>query len=268
MIRKPYTVAGLVFFSLTVLCLLVIGLAPSFRQPGFTWGSWPCWKQAVVVGWPGVAAAIYLKYAEKIKGQRAAAKRSLKNRTARKLASLWGITEICNLSKQSQFDWERLRSARESILTALGHSVEELLGLSDNDRVAVSLLDFSTGNMDTMRVVARSNKDRPVGAVYAVSKLVAWEAIRTGAVCVQDDVRRNPRWDSIGERRYRSVISIPITLNDRAFGAVSLDSEKAYAFYGRGKEIALQIAPYVGVLALTYGPNGVSCDCKYDPTHF
>jgi putative methionine-R-sulfoxide reductase with GAF domain len=102
---------------------------------------------------------------------------------------------------------------------------------------------------------------------YPSDRLLGWDAIRNGRIALVDDIRNDLRWQVVRERSYRTVIAVPLTKGGRAYGAISLDSEVAYAFAGRTAEIAIQLQPYIALLVLTYPADAVSTECAFDATH-
>lgn len=158
-----------------------------------------------------------------------------------------------------------LQSIREYLLDAAASSVSEALNLKKE--TIASLLDFSTGDTARMRVVARSTKERKLGEVYEVGKLVSWTAISNGKIAIVDDINNDSRFEKFGDRPYRAIAALPVTHNNRAYGALSFTSEVPYAFFGRSDEITIKAHPYLALLALTYDKKDLSCLCNYDATN-
>ena len=93
---------------------------------------------------------------------------------------------------------------------------------------------------------------------------MAWRAIRTGGVEIEDDMRRSqPGLD----KPYRSVVAIPVTKGEAAYGSLSIDSTEPYAFYGQKLRIYVQCRPYIALLSLTFGEKSPYHECRFSPPH-
>jgi len=58
-----------------------------------------------------------------------------------------------------------------------------------------------------------------------------------------------------------------VAKDKKAYGALSIDSELPFAFFGKGVEVAIDLEPYIALLACTYAEPDPSVDCGYEPSH-
>ncbi len=159
-----------------------------------------------------------------------------------------------------------MRVIREDLLECIAVRVMQLLGCSsDDESIVATLLDFSAGSTEKMVVVARSTSERELGMYYTDENSVAFASIREAAPVVEDDVRRSLRFAKLGPKPYRSVLGVPISRKGRAFAGIAIDSDRVYAFFGRGPGIAVEIEQYIGLLSMTYLDDANSVECAYDP---
>ncbi len=114
--------------------------------------------------------------------------------------------------------------------------------------IFVSLL-VSEG--DRIVVLARSDAKRPLLQSYRVDECsVSWAAISTGIPHSTGDVYRDAPNTPMG-KPYKSILALPICLENQILGAVSVDSGEPYHFEGHEEELEIQLAPYVQLLAVT-----------------
>ncbi len=253
------TVTGLVFGCLTFIAFAWTSLASSLREalPNMP---------LIVASVASFLAAAWLKWSDKLvtgknqRKQRRNKRRNINLSAARLLLDLPRVMKS-NISEDAR------QSHRESTLRCIKMIVSDLIDEVGTDRLMVSLLDFSGGSTEEMRVVARSDKTRGIGNSYRSSGSLAFQSIQTGVPEVVDDIRHDDRWANIGKRRYRSVMAVPLTRGDFALGALCIDSERPYDFLGLVEEIAVFIMPYLVGLALTYPKNAVCVQCRYDSSH-
>lgn len=267
-LSNPFTLGGSIGFVVMTLAFVAIAIAPTMREATHSWLSWKSWTAAFSAGWLALIAALYLKLSERFGRHRTQGKEFRKRRRYASMSLNRGIIEIAEATKANKTDWEDLRSERAKVLASAAAAAKNLLNLGEKEQFVATLVDFSTGDTGIMRVVARSTSDREVGIEYPIDRMLAWDAIRNGDAAVLDDIKDDLRWQNVGERQYRSVIAFPLVRDGKAFGALGLDSEIAYAFYGTKKELAVELQPYLAVLLLTYPTESVSCVCTYDPTHY
>jgi hypothetical protein len=230
---------------------------PITLKPDFDFHSPKSW--VILLSCVGTAA--YLKFSEKWKrtkklevfGQRKLARRKL---TASRIITALTSGSHIN-SKPANVD-----KIRSDILQCITATIEDMLDLDEGQRLVANLLDFSTGTLDKMRVVARSSAERHVGSEHPSKFLVAYDAIIQERVEVVDDIQDHPYWNGL-HRPYRSVLAIPICRNGKAFGAMSIDSEAPNVFTGVANEVVSMIVPYLSMLAATYADTEVCSECNY-----
>ncbi len=262
----PITLGSIIAAALTLFCFAVIAAIPIVRDGGSYWPKPEDWGNALRITWPAIAAAAFLKFGEKFKRKSLLSRRHRARSMMRKLQTSAAIVELYRNLGANKLGANEMRGCRETILACVASHVEDVLGLLDSDCVSAALLDFSDGD-HKMCVTARAPSGRQVPKTYERENLVAWHAIDRGCLEVVDDVRGDPRWSQVDNRPYRSVFAIPVVSDNRAFGAISLDLKKPYAFFGRAQEIAVGLTPYIAVLAMTYQSTSVSEECKYDSSY-
>lgn len=100
-------------------------------------------------------------------------------------------------------------------------------------------------------VIARSDPQRKVPQRYKADEcLVAWTAIQEGVTQFTGDIYADCPTTPKG-KAYNSVLAIPIKLDKRVVGGVSVDSAAKYHFDRYVDELQTELAPYVQLLAVT-----------------
>jgi hypothetical protein len=100
-------------------------------------------------------------------------------------------------------------------------------------------------------VVARSDLKRPIPQRYKADEcLVMWTAIETGVTQFTGDVYIDSPATPAG-KPYNSVLAMPIKLDKKVVGGVSVDSAAKYHFDRYVDELQTELAPYVQLLAVT-----------------
>ncbi len=104
---------------------------------------------------------------------------------------------------------------------------------------------------DELVVIARSDAQRNTPQRYRLDECqVMWDAIEQGVTqCTGDvyaDFPKTPKG-----KLYNSVLAIPIKLDKRVLGGVSVDSAAKYHFDRYVEELQTELAPYVQLLAVT-----------------
>jgi hypothetical protein len=265
------TTGGLITFGLTTAAFLVILVWPAMKaQPGLSWMNAHAWAVAFQISWPVLLATMYLKFAEILKRIRIVSKTLREKKLRRQLITGHAVKAICAevygaVGLPVEINAEVATKARESLLQAMAIAVEETLGMSSNEKVVASLLDFSCGKNGKMRVVCRSHRDRLTGMDHDCEKLVVWESIRHQRIVTVDNVLLDHRWDECPPPSYRAVAAVPVTYNGKAYGGISLDTLTPYAFGVKSTDIAVQLEPYAAAIALTYNPNSNHQECNYAP---
>jgi hypothetical protein len=115
-------------------------------------------------------------------------------------------------------------------------------------RIFVNLL---LADGEELVVVARSDPRRPVPQRYKADEcLVMWTAVAEGVTQFTGDVYTDCPATPRG-KPYNSVLAIPIKLDKRVLGGVSIDSAAKYHFDRYVDELQTELAPYVQLLAVT-----------------
>jgi PAS domain S-box-containing protein len=143
----------------------------------------------------------------------------------------------------------------------------EVLNLLTYDLIAVSLLTEDGQNVRLFACMSPGKSDIPVGEVVPLDRSISGVAIAAKEPIVVADLSSDHRfaadlWPPLTE--FKSLISIPIVLNDRVLGAfnVAADTENEYT----GSELAIlqPIADQIGALIdRTLLFQRVSDDSKY-----
>jgi hypothetical protein len=196
---------------LTLIALMVIAIAPGMKEHDKSWSSVASWKSCLVAfGWAGILGALYLRFADRFAYIRGWTRQQRERRVRRKMIAGPAISEICKKCRANQKTAGEMHKAREGVLEAAALSVESVLKLG-NYRIDASLLDFSAASPDKMRVVARSNRSRPIDVEYEITRLAAWTAVSEARAVAVDDISLDPRWDGDRGKQYRTMICVPIT---------------------------------------------------------
>lgn len=263
LLGKPASWGSLIAVGMTVLAFLIVTISPAMRAANGDWLSWGDWKKAMASGWIGLLGAAYLKASEKFKRAILWSTSQRRRRIRRKVTTTNGLRKLRTQLLPGEMEADKVKEIRAAILAGAAMSVETMLS-SDNHAVVASLLDFSCDDDNKMVVVARSSMERPDGKLHDREGLVAWRAIKHGRFEVVDDISVDPRFERPQVRNYRTIAAVPVTADGKAYGAISLDCEVPYAFYGKAADIAIQLEPYAAVLALTYRVEDAHHECAYD----
>lgn len=104
---------------------------------------------------------------------------------------------------------------------------------------------------EVLHVIARSDLLRPVPQAYRPEECtIAWQTIVTAAPQVTGRVYEDAPTTRKG-KKYNSILSLPVKLDGRMLGVVSIDSEAMYHFDSYFTELQTELAPYVQLLAIT-----------------
>ena len=256
---SPITVGALISFALTVAAFIVVIFSPIMAQPGQSWRSLSSWKSGIFgVAWLPLCAAAYLKASERIRKNKSAKEIGSTGWVRRQLLTGNVVTAILDGSCLN--NTHVLKNTREEALQAIALNVCGRFEMGEGYGIVVNLLTICP-DMKTVEVVARSENTLPLSS-YDMADLAAWQSVKDARVYTVDDIMDDPRWRG-QSRRYRSVFSMPVTKNKRAYGILTIDSKKAYAFFGKNTDIALLVEPYVRLLAATFPDGAPSHDCLY-----
>lgn len=104
---------------------------------------------------------------------------------------------------------------------------------------------------DGLLVIARSDVKRPIPQRYKPDEcFLMWTAINEGVTQFTGDLYTDCPKTPKG-KPYNSVLAIPIKLDKRVVGGVSVDSAAKYHFDRYVDELQTELAPYVQLLAVT-----------------
>jgi len=104
---------------------------------------------------------------------------------------------------------------------------------------------------DRIVVVARSDEQRPIPQVYRAEECsVCWSVLETGGGKFTGDVYADHP-NTCNGKRYHSIIALPVKLDHRTIGVVSIDSEARHHFDRYFAELETELAPFVQLLAAT-----------------
>lgn len=247
------------FFQLAALGAVIIqALGPYMRKAGRAWWSWQSWRAGIADACFVLGAVLYLRYEEKFR--KYFNKRKLEHKWKARMARLARI--IDTLKYPDQRKTQAIEECRREILVCVAEGIAEILHIPP-ESICANLLSLCAGKKQ-MEVSARSDPIRNLKRYEAVDAFLPWRAIATGKIEVEHDYHER---EGLGPRSYRSIIVMPVTRNDRAYGSLSIDCTVAYAFYGHEPRIAFQVRPYLSLLALTYGDSSPYHECAFDPAH-
>lgn len=249
----------------TLTLFTFVGLGSFMQREHQSWGSFDSWKRGLKLAVVPIVAAAILKYSEKWKRKRGANRITRGLRRERQLT-----TSRALLEDLSSYLWRReppprsqIQQFRKSMLECVVLKLREILGLSENEPLAASLVELSSLKPRRLRVAARSIRSRDWRVEYSADDLLAGSAIGGAKLVIEDDARRN-NWRGLGPKDYRSILAIPVTRNGRAYGALSLDAALPFVFFGRARDIAVEMETYVALLALTFRSRALSLRCEYE----
>lgn len=264
-VAKPLSAGALIGATVTLTCFVLVAIAPNLKASGGKWNSPTDLWQAFSAGWLAIVAALYLRYSERFRRTFMWAKEQRTRRRSRKLICGLALREF-GLDSRSSHSGEKMAQLRQKLLQASSLSVASIV-TSQHIDIAANLVLFCEDDPTQMSVVARSTHERGRGSRHKRDGMAAWHCIQTGEVCIFDDVNSDPRCAHLlsQNRNYRTVVAVPVTIGSKAYGAISLDSPIPYLFFGKASDIALQLEPYIALLAMTLRGDEPSEECKYEP---
>lgn len=101
---------------------------------------------------------------------------------------------------------------------------------------------------DGVRVIGRSDPGRPLQRYAADERKLVWEVLETGNPKLTGDVYADfptPRTD----RKYCSILVLPVWFQGHVVAAVSIDSEDKWHFHIDYVDLQTNLAPYVQLIA-------------------
>lgn len=246
--------------SLVVLAALAgAAVAPFMGAGNRSWWRLESWWAAMGEG-AGllIVFALILRYEKEF--FRALSRREVSHAYQVRMADLAGLVDraaVLDLRKSGEVEKFRI-----DVLRCVMSGIAEQLEL-DPTSLTVNLLVLTAKEPRTMVVVARSDNLRPIGTEHlATDGLPAWRAIVSGAIEIENDLRRTR---PSRKRPYRSVVAIPVAKGEAAYGGLSIDCTSAYAFYGHQRRIYCQCRPYIALLSLTFGQTSPYHECRFNP---
>lgn len=157
---------------------------------------------------------------------------------------------------------DRDNRVRELLLRAVERAVKLELSLSVSDKVKANLLlleiDGDHSEPTHVIVAARSQPGSPTPKKYAVNvELPAYKAMQenTTVIFAGADLRAEDN------RLYKSVVATPIAIDEKSYGAITLDSQRKDAFRGKEVEIDRILRPFAAQMLLTIQLTNPSYSC-------
>jgi hypothetical protein len=247
-----------------LVCLAAPPIILAMQRSEHPWTG-QAWKTAVIWSLPGIFCAVYLRYEEKFR--KSFSRKTPSHNWEVRMADLAWIVDnlpsIMNGRNRAAIEWNR-EKIRERILRCIVTGVADVLDLPPESLTA-NLVEFVDEEKKMMGISARSDTIRPVGTTYACSDVfLPWRAIKCNSLVVEDDFKERTE---TGHRKYKSIVAIPINRAGVAYGSLSIDCKVAYAFSGRKSTLAMQVRPYMAVLALTFPPGGIYHECSFEFAH-
>lgn len=169
---------------------------------------------------------------------------------------LWRKTRLYALLKRLQFGapmrGHEIATFQQETLELIASYVRSHRADWQRQEIFVNLL---REDGEDIVVVARDSEHRVPGARYPKRTMVAWNVIQTGRAATVGDIQE---YDSLHDpdRRYRSVLILPVYGRNGVAGAVSIDSSRGYHFDGAAPDLEKYLAPYVCLLAWTLDQEG------------
>lgn len=143
---------------------------------------------------------------------------------------------------------EALRAFQEDALELIASYVRDHRSDLKGRKIFVNLL---VRRDQELEVIARSDNRRPVPQRYQPEECqVMWEALRQGVTLCSGDIYADCPKTPKG-KPYNSILAIPIKLDTRVVGGVSVDSAAKFHFDRYVDELQVELAPYVQLLAVT-----------------
>jgi hypothetical protein len=142
-----------------------------------------------------------------------------------------------------------VRDLRQQMLLAISSSVASSLGMEPNGFTASLLVESGSNPQKALTVIARSTNERPIDISYPKEGMLAWEAIERKQVQVTGDVSKE--YEGFASRPYKSVISFPMIVKERAIAALNIDHAFRFLFDERGLLFQTNLRPYLRLIALS-----------------
>ncbi len=155
-----------------------------------------------------------------------------------------------------------LEEIRNQILVAIREQARIALNYYDDGVLEVSMVVFHDDECSFIKVCNRAEGIRDTGLPIRANDTMAYYVALTGTVKTVhhfSDGRHPfaPRGLTSDKPRYKSILLVPLLENVgwnkyRCMGVVTVDSERAYEFWGgRDNRIVIRIKPLLNLLALT-----------------
>jgi hypothetical protein len=260
--RAKLTFAGLASFGLASTAIL---LGPAVTILLATEGnpsSVNSWLVALSQSSPMILCGLYLKFSDRFfrtLGAQEEEKASWKYRMSLSSRVVQRWHEHCSTDDRIGLHQDLL----ECITVATG----QILGTPYNS-LAANLTVFVGPDLQEMRVAARSARVHNSSSRRLPTKEIApGQALRQSTVYVVDDIRKAHEFAGVKQRWYRSVCCIPVcdAALGRAYGVVSIESDRPYTFFHRSADIAVNVQPYITAIRLTFdGRDPYYTACWYD----
>lgn len=138
--------------------------------------------------------------------------------------------------------------AYESLLQAASIELGASLRTTAGDELRTNLLLVAAPNH--VRVVARSRPGSPIGVQYSRSNVSASaKAMANNQTVVENSIDAAPTRGE--QRRYKTVVAVPVARGGRCFGAITADSCTDKIFSGNEAQIERILLPYAAAILLT-----------------
>lgn len=112
-----------------------------------------------------------------------------------------------------------------------------------------------------MRVVARDRQHRVTSLRHPKKDSIAWKAVSTGEIQFTGDVYHDYPTTLPG-KPYRSILAIPVVLDGKVLGTVSIDSSREHHFDGAVDRMAQHLLPFVTLLSWTLSITKLAHRCQ------
>ncbi|MEO8844578.1 MAG: GAF domain-containing protein [Kofleriaceae bacterium] len=103
--------------------------------------------------------------------------------------------------------------------------------------------------IEHVKVIARADNNRPIGQRYTRDECtLVWGAFESRSAQMTGNLQEAIPSTPL-DKKYKSILTLPIIFRDEVVGVVSIDSEEKYHFDGYFEELPTHLGPYVQLLA-------------------
>jgi putative methionine-R-sulfoxide reductase with GAF domain len=172
-----------------------------------------------------------------------------RNYLERKFALSRHVDDMRRMEQMTPAD---VQSFREDVLATIAQYARDHRADWKGRSIFANLL---VEDGDDLVVIARNEPHRTPEARYPKAQMAAAAAFRTGDTVLVGDLEAE--WPDQRNKRYSSILVLPIYLEGKIAGALSLDSEEKYHFDGEADALRDCLLPYTTLVAWTLATGHV-----------